>query len=66
MSENDTRTPPQIVAAADSPESALMAFIAQELEAWGFSITEGDGSTQVVVGADSLGPTFEVEVWSCR
>jgi hypothetical protein len=35
---SDQRTPPQIIAAADRPACALAAFIAQELEAWGFKV----------------------------
>lgn len=38
MSENDQRTPPEIVAAADRPACALAAFVAQELESWGFKV----------------------------
>lgn len=35
---SDERTPPEIVAAAERPEDALLAFIAQELEHWGFEV----------------------------
>ena len=63
---SDTLTPPRIVAGADNPGSALTAFIAQELEHWGFAVTQGDGPTQIIIGAASLGPTFEVEVWNCH
>jgi DUF1009 family protein len=31
-------TPPQIVAGANRPEDALLAFIVQELEHWGFGV----------------------------
>jgi hypothetical protein len=32
------RTPPLIVADSEQPAEALSAFIAQELEAWGFAV----------------------------
>lgn len=47
-------TPPQIVERAADPESALAAFIAQELENWGFKA--GDSYP-----ADQGGVTLEVE-----
>ena len=40
MSENATRTPPQIVGLSEEPVRALVAFIAQELEHWGFTIVD--------------------------
>lgn len=53
-------TPPQIVAAAhDGAPAALGAFIAQELENWGF-IVEADGNTaKLYIGAE---PLLEVSI----
>lgn len=48
MSE-DELTPPTLVAAAPDPARALLAFIAQELEAWRFSVTV-DSPARVTVG----------------
>lgn len=52
---SDDRRPPQIVAAASDPAHALMAFIGQELEQWGFQVAlaavEGPGMG-LVVNAD--------------
>lgn len=53
VSENDQRTPPQIVAASTRPACALAAFIAQELEAWGFKVeVAGVVSPAVLVKVD--------------
>lgn len=38
LRQQSDRTPPQIVAAAAKPREALGAFIAQELEHWGFKV----------------------------
>lgn len=37
-SQGDGRTPPQIVADSPYPAAALAAFVAQEMEAWGFEV----------------------------
>jgi DUF1009 family protein len=52
VSENDPRTPPQIVAASNDPVSALVAFIAQELEHWGFKVVDAK-SRAVLVKAEA-------------
>lgn len=58
MSAED-RTPPQIVAAADRPQDALLAFIAQELEHWGFDVTPSPVNV-TRVGADGVQLTVYV------
>lgn len=57
----DERTPPKIVASAFDQSAALAAFIAQELEQWGFGIVAvSPGSRFLTVNAD--GYEFRVEV----
>jgi hypothetical protein len=63
-----SRTPPQIVQAAEEPTTALSAFIAQELEAHGFNIGRfvwtggGDRIFRVRPPAGELGQTLIVKV----
>jgi hypothetical protein len=58
VTAGDGRTPPQIVADSMMPPTALTFFLAQELEAWGFTINSGDGCLIVRAGDKA----FEVEV----
>jgi hypothetical protein len=55
---SDQRTPPQIIAAADRPACALAAFIAQELESWGFKVEVSGVTVSAVLvkvdGADLM------------
>lgn len=64
--ESDTRTPPQIVQAADVPEAALSAFIGQELEHWGFNVSRPirgeDRILTVYPPGRELGTTLIVKV----
>lgn len=51
LSRQSQRTPPEIVAAAADPATALATFIAQELERWGFEVRQpGLGLLAVDVG----------------
>lgn len=44
---------PKIVAASDDPPSAMAAFIAQELETWGFDLHyEGHATIEVFLPGD--------------
>jgi hypothetical protein len=53
MTDQNERTPPQIVAASDDPMAALAAFIGQELEHWGFDVrTISDRGLSVVLNGD--------------
>lgn len=47
------RTPPEVVAAADNPAAALKAFIGQELEHWGFKVTDEEDSMGLVLRVES-------------
>lgn len=62
MSEHlpHTSTPPKIVAAAGDQAQALAAFIAQELEQWGFAVLRDPRDGGLVVNAD--GYRFSVDV----
>lgn len=48
----ETRTPPQIVGAAEDPVQALTDFLAQELEHWQFAVQGlgADGVVKVIAG----------------
>ena len=58
------RTPSQIVQAADEPATALAAFVAQELEAWGFNIgiTADPAQLRILPPGREMGTTLTIKV----
>jgi hypothetical protein len=62
IERDDDRTPPKIVAASVTQVNALLAFVAQELEHWGFGVTNSPFG--LIVNAD--GYEFEMRVRRVR
>jgi hypothetical protein len=62
MAEEEGITPPVVVERALYPEAALAAFIAQELEHWGFEVRLPHGGGGKTIEVDTPRRRFEVTV----